>query len=488
MSVLVRPSATVDPRLLRAYRRLMRVYPRGPRRDELLDTLVECAAPGRRRPAPREIANLVYHGSRAQLGRPGSRGIVVLALFLALAAGFLGAAGANRLGWLAVGPLPAGPAAAEIRDTVFPGLTVWGGGDAAKIVPQRDGEGIGYGYAVSWVKHTPATREVARYTAAARSRLEAAGWRVTGVDPPLDQTDVVDANPGDREEGFTAERGGLGLRFSSAYWPGRPAYDSDGSVSYLVWHLTPWWLTALSWFAALPAALLAWLLTGWVSRRMEPHGAPGFAAGGILCVLGMVPAALLGLPFGRPADETAAPFWHGLVYLGTVPALLSGLAAAVMLATAVAYRPPRWLRKPSALVALAAAVGVVAALGVYRLGATDDGSCTPSVPAGVQDPPAARLSYLSRVFISQRATDDQRNLAQAAIGRGYGGGFTFHGGPAAAGFTDAFCARGGVPAGAAAALPGYWTVDLESPGLFGGLANEVIGMPGVVAVQHLPAP
>jgi hypothetical protein len=480
VSMLARPAA--DPRLARAYRRLVRAYPRGPRRDELLDTLIACAAPGRRRPAPREIANLVYHGARARLGRPKSRGIVVLAWLIALAAGFLGAAGANRLGWQAVGPLPAGAQAAEIRETVFPGRTVQGGGDAAKFVPQADGDGIGYGYAVSWVKHTPATRDVAGYTAATRSRLEAAGWTVTSVDPPLDQTNVVDANPGDRAEGFTAERGGLGLHFTDTYWPGRPAYDRDGTASYLIWHLPPWWLAVVGWFAALAGAVLAWLLTGWVSRRLEPRPAASgpAAAGGVLVVLGLVPAALLGLPFGRPADETAAPFWHGLVYLGTKPALCSAVVAAAVLAGALAYRPPRWLRwaAPAALLATAAV------LTVPHLSGT--GSCTPSVPAGVQDPPAARLSYLSRVFISPQATDDQRNLAQAAIHRGYGGSLTFHGGPQAEGFTDAFCAHGSVPAEAAAALPAYWTVDLSSPGLFAGLANEVGTMPGVVAVQHVP--
>jgi hypothetical protein len=73
-------STTADRRLLRAYRRLLRAYPPGPRRDELLDTLVECAPPGRRRPTLREVVNLTRHGSRARLGRPKSRGIVVLTL------------------------------------------------------------------------------------------------------------------------------------------------------------------------------------------------------------------------------------------------------------------------------------------------------------------------------------------------------------------------------------------------------------------------
>ena len=42
-----------------------------------------------------------------------------------------------------------------------------------------------------------------------------------------------------------------------------------------------------------------------------------------------------------------------------------------------------------------------------------------------------------------------------------------------------------VPAAAVSALPYFWTVDLESPGLFAGLAAEVTALPGVVAVQHV---
>jgi len=502
VSVLSRPSVAVDPRLVRAYRRLLRVYPRGPRREELLDTLVECAAPGRRRPAPREVVNLICHGSRARLGRPKSRGIVVLALFVALAGGFLGAGVTNWLGWQRVRPLPAG---AEIRETVFPGLTVWGGGDAADIVDQADGEGIEYGYAVSWVKHTAATRDVAAYTAGVRTRLEAAGWTVASVDPPLDQTDVVGATPDDRGGSFTATRGALGLRFSDYYWPGRPAYDGDGNATYFLWQEPPSWLEAVTWLGFLPGAFLAWLLTGWASRRLEPNptmSTPA-ATGAVLGVLCVVPATLLTLSGGGPADETAAPSWQGLAFAETTPTVLFGIVAALVLLAAAAQRPPhrlpqwrRWAAKPlgvvvrrgpSAVVALTAAVSLLTGLGVYRLVTqhTLPGSCTPSVPSGIVDPPSARMSHQARVFISARATEDQRNLAEAAIGRGYGGSASFTGGPRSSGFTGPYCSHGQVRAEVAEALPRFWTVELASPGLFGGLAAEMIAMPAVVAVQHV---
>lgn len=484
------PSATgVDVRLLRAYKWLLKAYPPGPRRDELLDTLVECAPPGRRRPAPREIVNLVWHGCRARLGRPKSRGIVVLTLFVALTGGILGAAAANRLAWEAVPPLPSGT---EISDTVFPGLTVWGGGEApAGVVSQSDGEGVEYGYAISWVKHTPATRDVAAYTAGVRSRLEAAGWRVTGVDPPLDQTDVVGANAADRSESFTATRGPLGIRFNDYFWAGRPAYDGDGNATFYLWQVPPSWLATVTWLGFLPGAFLAWLLTGWVSRRLEPSpGMTGPAAtGAVLAVLCVVPAALLAVSGDGRADETAGPTWQGLGFALRTPAVLFAVLAGLLLVIAVAQRPPRWRlpRRPRPAVVLVAVVSLLSGIGVYTVvtGHLMPGSCTPSVPAGIVDPPDARHSDRARVYLSRQATVDQRNLAEAAIWRGLGGSQDFAGDPRAPGFTTPYCKRGRIDAALAETLPQHWTVQLASPGLFGGLANEMMAMPGVLAVEHV---
>lgn len=488
---------SADQRLVRSYRRLIRFYPPGPRRDELLDTLVEGAPAGRRRPTLTEIVNLTGHGWRARLGHPRSKGIVVLAVLIALAAGFLGASAASRLGLEAVGSLPVGAMAAEINQTVFPGLTVWGGGDAEKIVPQGDGEGIEYGYAVSWVKSTPVTRDVPGYTAAAQARLKAAGWTITGVDPPLDETDMVSANPGDRAEGFVAERGALALHFNDYLYPGAPWYDGDGNATYTIWHQQPWWLTGLAWLGGLLAAALAWLLTGWMSRRV--HSGPAVVlgvTGAICCLIGVLPAALLALPSaGGGADDTVSPYWQGLVYLGTGPALLAGIVAALMIAVMVVARPPALLARgfrhavgrPGRVLAGLLTVGViVAGLSVSRVEAPALGSCTPAVPSGVVDPPSAHLSYRSRIFIDPATPAEERNLIEAAFGRAFGGGYTFSGAPTP-GFTDAYCSHSRVAAGVVATLPWYWSVDLASPGLFTGMADEVRSMPGVVAVQHLPS-
>ncbi|MEU8236549.1 hypothetical protein AB0C12_43750 [Actinoplanes sp. NPDC048967] len=498
-------STPADRRLLRAYRRLLRAYPPGPRRDELLDTLVECAPPGRRRPTVREVINLIRHGSRARLGRPKSRGIVVLTLFVALAGGCLGAGAANWLGWHAVEPLPTGAEAAGISATVFPGLQVWGGGEAPRVVSQSDGEGIEYGYAVSWVKHTAATRDVAAYTAGVRARLEAAGWTVTAFDPPLDETDVVGANAADRFESFTATRGALGIRFNDYYWAGRPAYDGDGNATYYLWQEPPSWLKTVTWLGFPPGAFLAWMLTGWASRRLEPNpgmGAPA-AVGAVLAVLCVVPATLLTLSSDGRADETAGPTWQGLAFAMKIPAVLFGVLAALLLVIAAVQRPPRRLpqwrrqaaqgldvvrRRPRAVVALVAVASLLTSLGQYALVIEQlrPGSCTPTVPAGIVDPPSARTSDQARVFIDRQATEDQRNLAQAAIWRGLGGSPSFAGDPRAPGFLSPYCAHGRVDSTVAEKLPSHWSVELASPGLFAGLAAEMMAMPGVVAVQHVP--
>jgi hypothetical protein len=89
----------MSDRLARRYAYWLRFYPPGPRRAEMLATLLECAPPERTRPTGREILNLIVYGLRARLGHPASTAVVVLAVLVALASGLLGAAAAARIGW-----------------------------------------------------------------------------------------------------------------------------------------------------------------------------------------------------------------------------------------------------------------------------------------------------------------------------------------------------------------------------------------------------
>ncbi len=208
----------------------------------MLDTLIEAAPAGRRRPTVREAADVVRWGLRARLGRPGSRAVVVYAALVMLAGAYLGAFAGHRAGWEFAPDLPSGQRAERLAATLFPGLHVWGGGDAELFTPHDDGEGIRYGSAGYRVRHTAATRDVGAYSAGVRDRLAAAGWTVHdyAVHEP---EDLIDGGAEYRAS-FRATSPGLVLAFSDHHWTQRPAYDSDGAAAFDLWRAPPPWLTA----------------------------------------------------------------------------------------------------------------------------------------------------------------------------------------------------------------------------------------------------
>ncbi|MDT4988615.1 MAG: hypothetical protein QOI74_2709, partial [Micromonosporaceae bacterium] len=398
----------------RRYRRLLRVYPPGARRDELLDTLLQAAAPGRRGPTVRESANLLRHGIRARLGRPGSTAVVVFAVLVAVVGGFLGAAAAARLSWEAARPLPSGTEAGQLRATVFPGLTVWGGGDAALFVERNDREGIRYGYADYWVKHTSATRDVRPFTEAARDRLRAAGWRIRGDVTPIVEPGTAPTADSERLTGaFWATRDGLALDFSDVYRPGGAADGSDGAALFHLSRTKPAWVDPAAVLGALLGALIGWLLTGWVSRRTERRARASLlvgAATGVAVVL-VTPALLLmslGLVLGGgspSAQPPTAPFWAPLLDLGQGPVKTAGILAVVVVGVAAWRRPslPRRAATPpqpwrTQVVPIGALVALLVLLwgggwgrGGGLVGAAKGGwatrsLCTPTVPPAGPDP------------------------------------------------------------------------------------------------------
>src|SRR3569833_417582 len=94
---------------MQMFHALVRIYPPGARRTELLDTINAMTRSARRWPTPAAAYDLVVNGLRARLGRPASRMIVLISLLVALAAA---SAGAGLGGVLAVRanqrPLPTG--------------------------------------------------------------------------------------------------------------------------------------------------------------------------------------------------------------------------------------------------------------------------------------------------------------------------------------------------------------------------------------------
>jgi hypothetical protein len=473
--------------LVQRYRRLLWAYPPGERRRELLDTLMECAPPERTRPTAREVVNLLRHGMRARLGRPKSRGVVVLAVFVALACGFLGAAGASRASWETAPSLPTGSESEALKRTVFPGLTVWGGGDAPKFVLQGDGDGVEYGPAYYWVKHTTATRDIGTYTAGVRERLADDGWQI--------RSDAVDPDPNDAdavtlvyEVAFWASRGDLRLTYTDYVVPNAPAYDSGGAAAFALTRAEPIWVRIATGAGALLGALIGWLLMGWVSRRTTGRPVTGLIV--VMAIIGLVfllPAVMMtqgtnDTP-GAPQNE---PFWLGFVYMPLGPTLLFvyvGLGALIV----AGWPPPAVLRRRSSV--LAAVLTVAAVVGGvvwYRSPVpawAGSRVCTPAVPPA--EPSDTRMSRFARVFVSQDSTADQLNLIEAAIGRVYGAGpGNFNRDSLSHEFRQAYCGTAALPQAVGRTLPWFFDVDLGSPGAYDALVAEVQGMPGLVGVRH----
>jgi hypothetical protein len=342
--------------LARRYRRLLSVYPRGPRRDELLDTLLEAAPAARRWPTARASMSLLRHGARARLGRPGGIAVVVFAVLVALAGAGLGAVAGARLGWEAARPLPSGAEAQRLTATVFPGMTVWGGGDAALFVRTNDGEGIQYGYADYWVKHTPATRDVHTFTQAVRDRLQASGWQIrSDVVPDLEPGEQGDEQKERFTRTFWATRDDLALHFSDFYWPGRAATQSDGAALFHLSRTEPPWVAPAGVLGALLGALIGWVLTAWVSRRTEgSRPATLFAAAAtgfvLLLLLPILLLVCLDLILGgqkTPQGQPEQPSWAALLTLGHGLTKTAGiLALAVLIVAAWPRRRPPQANQP----------------------------------------------------------------------------------------------------------------------------------------------
>ncbi|WP_144120880.1 hypothetical protein [Catellatospora sichuanensis] len=278
--------------------------------------------------------------------------MVVFAILMTLAGGGLGGAAGARLGWEAAPPLPSGAEAQQLTATVFPAMTVWGGGDAALFVRTNDGDGIQYGYADYWVKHTPATRDVDTFTHAVRDRLQAAGWQIrSDVAPDLNPGDEGDEQKKRFTRTFWATRGDLALQFSNFYWPDRAVTESDGAALFHLSRTEPAWAAPAGVLGALLGALIGWVLTAWVSRRTEySRPATLFAATtsgfALLLLLPILLLTYLHLILGgskTSQGQPEQPWWVMLLTLGhglTRTAATLGLAVLVMAAWPRRHRQP----------------------------------------------------------------------------------------------------------------------------------------------------
>lgn len=218
-----------------------------------------------------------FRGLRAGLGRPGTSGIVALAVLMAVLGGLAGAATATRAGWEFTRPLPTGAEAAELKRTVFPGAVVteetgwapWGGSVYGRAHYSVDGPPI------------PGTG----------ARLTAAGWH--RVPEMYDSTDL------------RWERGELVLTYSTL--------DSYATVSNAV----PKWMGWAALAGAVAGALLGWLLTGWAGRRAREGSIAGQLAALIIWPTAAVVLLMTSLGFLIPeyGMTSREAFFMQLLYL-----------------------------------------------------------------------------------------------------------------------------------------------------------------------------
>jgi hypothetical protein len=332
-------------KLAQRYRRLLVAYPREYRQargDELLETLLAATPPGRRNPTVRAATSLLRHGLRAQLGRPGSRAVVVAAALTAVLVGFLGAAGCARLAWQGARDLPDDSRAAAITQVALP--------DAAPASMRRN-DGLFFyddptnawtpvfgadDYSPGRVEYlfnaTSATGDHRAFAEAATDRFRSAGWQVGEVRVGDGQNYGVGST-------FWARKNGLTVELADEV-------DVTPSVNLTIVRTEPWWVLPAAVLGGLAGMLAGWLLAGWVSRRTAGRH-PAFQVGAglfwVAAIVGMLPSFALSVllevnSYRFPAPWMPLPSWFGLVYLGRLPALLAGLAGLVVVGLAALPR------------------------------------------------------------------------------------------------------------------------------------------------------
>jgi hypothetical protein len=275
-----------------------------------------------------DVVNRLGRGFRASLGRPGNRGIVWLAFLVAVLGALFGAAGATRVGWEFAPALPSGAEAAEIGQTVFPGMTVSGDDHAPLWSSSADGEHLEYGTARYMVE--PTSAGAGDFTAGVRDRLAAAGWRLHEDALPVRGVDPADVTPTETYP-VRATRGDLMLTYT-------------GGAGFALARAAPGWMWIFVAAGALLGAFVGWLLTGWASRRAAEGSVAAQVAGLVAWPTAVaVPILLLGGLLFRPDSQSwSDAFYLRLLYAIDGPPRWVGVVAAVALGTvAVSRRPLR---------------------------------------------------------------------------------------------------------------------------------------------------
>lgn len=297
----------MENRLARAYRRLLRAYPRDYRRargTEMLTTLLDAAEPGQRRPTVRDALNLVVRGLLCRLHVPNHPGYVIVACTAAMAVAGVGAWFGAMAGWQRGTSLPTTGEVVAAATVAVP--------DAGRYLPARQrtcdwrclgnpsddmvvfrGPYVHDNTMPEWTADRPRTTnpagnrvylplamahaDMATIAGQAHDRLAAAGWRVSPVRTHYDMRI------------FWATRGDLTLRFE-----GRGTTQPESpAVAFVVHHDLPPATLPVGAGGAAVGALLGWWLAAFALRRYRRHG-PGRRTAMLVTALpGLITVALV---------------------------------------------------------------------------------------------------------------------------------------------------------------------------------------------------
>jgi hypothetical protein len=337
----------MDARAGRACRLLIRLFPPGPRRSELLDTLSQSSrAGGRIRLGPAAAADLLVHGLRARLGRPASRSVVLVAVLVSVFAGTYTAAFADRAAWhVGVRDLPDAAALAQIRQALTPDV-VPSREFAGTAVFATDSEGIYPASSGYRGANTSRTADQAAYREELLRRLSADGWRVVSANDPAESPGRL-AISAVRDHWVIS----VGIDADASYINPDPATLRE-TVQVDVVRTTPGWVTAAAVAGFAAGMVLGWFLTGWASRRTEAGRAAGLRVAALtwVMVIFFAPGVLVGL--GQFADQVAGAghpglFWQYMMYdneLALFP-ILATTAGVLALADTLRSTPRRPARR-----------------------------------------------------------------------------------------------------------------------------------------------
>jgi hypothetical protein len=252
---------TAHAELERWYRRLLRAYPVGYRRqhgDEILATLMDCAEPGRRRPARAEVVDLARGAVRQWFRLPVGLPAVVVAVVSVLVLGAMGAAAGSRLAWGTAAALPSDSVALQTTETLA------GAPLSAPDVDRRDG------WRAAWSTVQVTNNDLRGFPnwslEAAQARLRADGWTIGRGDNEFTSTEIG-AGDSPTIQAFLATRDGHILTVT-AYTPVVPG-GSGTTIAIFISPATPGWEPAAILLGWLLAAVTGWLLTGWAGYRLR---------------------------------------------------------------------------------------------------------------------------------------------------------------------------------------------------------------------------